>query len=938
VASHVSVGGPYSFRNAVQFMPPHRPRHHPSFLQAALDETEAVLDHLLHHDNTPPFVSHLLIQRLVTSNPSHRYVESVATAFITGEYDGRVYSGRYGDLAATVAAILLDREARSSTLDADPAHGLLREPLLKAYHVLRSLEYASGQGQVTLLSGAKADMGQQHFFSPTVFNFYLPAYQPVGPVADAGLVCPEAELGTGPYIVGFLNAMSQAVRGWYMEGRIRYVPDNTEASAAVDQLDFLLTGGRLTPQNREVIRSKYATAMRTSNADAAIKAAQELFLFTSEFHASNRNSQRSVPRAVPAPTPAHGRAYKAIVYIYLAGGADTFNIVAPHSECGSSNLDAQYTSIRGANAIPKASMLPINVSNQPCATFGVHPKLTTLKAAYDDGDAAFFANIGALVQPLTKQQFIKGFPKPPMLFSHDTQRLTAQNVHAQAASSAKGVLGRISAALGVKSPSGQPAHKIASYSIAGNAKILEGGTVPPDMISYRSGAVRLGRLSSLKDDIGKLMGNESGSLFAETYTGLMERSIQDAERLGYILGSDKAKPTATFGTGHLGGQLLQVAKLIKARSANVLDTERDVFYIQLNRWDTHFEIDSTGVSDKWAEVNAGLASFATELKAQGMWENVTIALGSEFGRSLNSNGRGTDHGWGGNTFVMGGAVKGGQMLGAYPPELRLRSPLSIGRALMPTTSWEAMWHGLAQWMGVEDAAMEGVLPNLRKFTECSGQGCGVYTTYDMFKGIAHPSPPPGLPPASPPAPPQMPPPPAPPHSPPLPPLAPQYDAVVDQPDASRTYSGWYGAPNHKTWFAMGKLSSRSGWRLQSNSPAAYSEWAQIDLGADMLVAGAVTRSAGHRWEMWVPSYNVRACTSIVSGTCVSWVDVDGGTTFSGPNATTAKTRENIYKVFAAPVRTRMVRIYPVGRCNWVCAMRVALLIRHAAPPPAAALL
>jgi uncharacterized protein (DUF1800 family) len=99
---------------------------------------DAYLDHLFHHPNVAPFISYRLIQRFTTSNPSPRYIRAVAAAFSTGSYDGATYSGRYGDLNATIHAILLDREARTTTLDADPTSGRLREPILKVRSTLSS--------------------------------------------------------------------------------------------------------------------------------------------------------------------------------------------------------------------------------------------------------------------------------------------------------------------------------------------------------------------------------------------------------------------------------------------------------------------------------------------------------------------------------------------------------------------------------------------------------------------------------------------------------------------------------------------------------------------------------------------------------------------------------------------------------------------------------
>lgn len=115
--------------------------------QLADKETEALLEHLTEHNTTAPFIVYRMIQRMVTSNPSPRYMKACVRAFRTGEYKGTVYSGKYADLGATVACILLDPEARSPVAEADQSHGMLREPLLKILHVLRALDYRSKDTQ-----------------------------------------------------------------------------------------------------------------------------------------------------------------------------------------------------------------------------------------------------------------------------------------------------------------------------------------------------------------------------------------------------------------------------------------------------------------------------------------------------------------------------------------------------------------------------------------------------------------------------------------------------------------------------------------------------------------------------------------------------------------------------------------------------------------------
>lgn len=135
--SQVSISSNFKFRNPPHFLDLYNPT-----VEQAEDETDATLDHYFFHENTAPFISHQLIQRFVTSNPSPRYIKAVAEAFVSGSYDG-FGTGEYGDLKATIAAILLDSEARTPLLELDATHGRLREPLLKVLQVMRALEFKS---------------------------------------------------------------------------------------------------------------------------------------------------------------------------------------------------------------------------------------------------------------------------------------------------------------------------------------------------------------------------------------------------------------------------------------------------------------------------------------------------------------------------------------------------------------------------------------------------------------------------------------------------------------------------------------------------------------------------------------------------------------------------------------------------------------------------
>jgi len=343
-ASKVSLGGGYRFRQPPYFMPHWRPTNNiadeksseftqPQFTMAAEDETQALLDHLLFHPNTAPFIAHRLIQRLTVSNPSPRYVKAVTDAFHSGAYGNRTYSGRYGDLGATVAAILLDREARAEILDADPTYGRLREPLLKVLHLMRSLEYTAAYGQEVELHGVMEKIGMQYAESPSVFNFYLAEYQPEGLIAAADLTSPEAELQTAPYLLGYLNGISSLIK-WGLtgmdggfsqfsgyektQGRLTWEPTaGGNTTAIVEELNLLLTGGRLNQKSRQVIIDEYdrvnASDVRCAHCtgpDNALRMAQQLFAASTEFHATNENQVLEEERPSATSTASTGKPFK----------------------------------------------------------------------------------------------------------------------------------------------------------------------------------------------------------------------------------------------------------------------------------------------------------------------------------------------------------------------------------------------------------------------------------------------------------------------------------------------------------------------------------------------------------------------------------------------------------------------------------------------------
>lgn len=336
------------------------------------------------------------------------------------------------------------------------------------------------------------------------------------------------------------------------------------------------------------------------------------------------------------------------------------------------------------------------------------------------------------MEPTSKEAFERrkeagGVRVPPGLFAHNVQQKVVHVVHAQETQRAKGILGRILKEANRPSPSGQPRFSVASYSTSGSAKVLEGAPSRPYMLPKTGDVLEYERREALQHEVANLTATESASIFAESFAEVLETSIADTVKLRSAL----TLPLSQTYSGGIASQMKQVAKIVKAQRDGLLSSEREAFYVELGAFDSH----NSPLSDaKLQQVESGLAPFVAEMKALGMWDNVTVIVSSEFGRTLTSNGKGTDHGWGGNTFVMGGQVKGGVIHGKYPSTLGTDHELNAGRGrIIPTTSWESVWNAVGEWFGLEEASRHAVLPNLKNFQGCTGAGCGVLTAQEMFR-------------------------------------------------------------------------------------------------------------------------------------------------------------------------------------------------------------
>ena len=432
--------------------------------------------------------------------------------------------------------------------------------------------------------------------------------------------------------------------------------------------------------------------------------------------------------------PAHAADYKALVCVFLYGGNDGLNTIVPTDAA----RHAQYGAVRGALAIPRERLVAL-----PGTEFGLHPSLGALAAAATAGHIAPVFNVGPLYAPLTKAQY-RSTPngaalKPDGLFSHSDQQVLWETAttHAQERS---GWGGRASTTLGTANP---------VISVGGNARfglttlqsplVLPGpgstfgayGLQPADL----TWAPRVAR----KTAIDTMYAQSQDTVLADAYVRMQRDAFAVSQRLGALVkvepGSAGAIPAidAAFApitsggriTTALGRQLYQVAKLIAGNAT--VGGDRQIFFAQAGGFDTHAGQVAGSATDgeharRLQEVGDALAAFYTAMRNLGLGQAVTTFTQSDFGRTFKPNSsNGTDHAWGNQHLVIGGAVQGRATYGTYP-QLVLGGEDDVGSdpweqqgRWIPTTSVDQYAATLLGWFGASDAQLDSTLPNLRNF-------------------------------------------------------------------------------------------------------------------------------------------------------------------------------------------------------------------------------
>ncbi len=510
--------------------------------------------------------------------------------------------------------------------------------------------------------------------------------------------------------------MSNCVEGDYSNAaaRLSFARPSTSAEDIVEELDMLLTNGRLSVENKQLIFNEYKKKLLTEGETAALRMAQQLIVSSPEFHTSNVVRPSGSPRSIPGSPQPKGVPYKAIVYLMLAGGADSFNMLVPHT-CASKDMYSEYTKVRGAIALSKSSLLPIDASssNQSCEKFGIINHLPTVQKLYNEGDLLWFANAGVLTQPVDKSNYRK---TKTQLFAHNHMQREIQHVDPYEVDLDTGVMGRLSDAL--ISEEGMNVNRFNIYDRAEGLEgrngidpyIIDAGGIP----AFNEDASSVDMLDLIKK-LNAAADYDSG-VFADLWSGAFLSSLNANQNLVGAL--DTIKLSSSYHDDKLGNAMKMISKLIATRDIRGVD--RDIFYVSMSGWDAHGKLE-WNQRTHLSIVDNAIKAFSGEMKAMGIWNSTTIIQTSEFGRTLAGNGgAGSDHAWGGNYMMMGGGVKGGQILGTYPDILTDDGPLILQRGrVIPSTSWDVIFAGIAEWAGVSKESSGSVCPNLENFPASS---------------------------------------------------------------------------------------------------------------------------------------------------------------------------------------------------------------------------
>jgi uncharacterized protein (DUF1501 family) len=405
--------------------------------------------------------------------------------------------------------------------------------------------------------------------------------------------------------------------------------------------------------------------------------------------------------------------YKALVCVFLYGGNDHNNTIVPFDMANFKEYERIRVGIATPhNSLEKTVLAPVNPLPNGMQ-LALAPELFPLKEYFDSGKLAIQLNVGTLIEPTTLAQYkARSTQLPPKLFSHNDQASLWQSGQSEGA--IRGWGGR----MGDLALAGNGQSAFGCISVTGNAVYLAGERAIPYQVSSK-GAIAIAGLKSplfgsraCSTALSSIITQPTSHLIENELSQVASRSINSESMISSALSNAGNLRTAFDPVNSLAQQLKTVAKLIASRAT--LGVKRQVFMVGLGGFDTHAFLSDVHPK-QLTKLGDALKSFYKATEELGVSNNVTTFTASDFGRTLASNGDGSDHGWGSHHFVLGGAVKGQQFYGTAP-QISVNGPDDVGAGrLLPTTSVDQLSATLASWFGVSDSELSLIAPNVKNF-------------------------------------------------------------------------------------------------------------------------------------------------------------------------------------------------------------------------------
>ena len=405
--------------------------------------------------------------------------------------------------------------------------------------------------------------------------------------------------------------------------------------------------------------------------------------------------------------------YKALVCVFMFGGNDSYNMVVPRSNAEY----AVYANSRQNMAVAQQDLLPINPLTSDGVDYGLHPSMGGVQTLFEQNRAAFINNVGPLVEPTTKNDFFsQSVLLPPQLFSHNDQQDQWHSLKGIATSNT-GWAGRVADLIRMNVANQQLATNVSLFgsslfqSADETIAYVMGNNGPVPFTGFTNSGDPADLFYQQRLAFERVLAAQHDTVYERAFAEIQQRAVDTVDLVSDALAQAPVLNTA-FPQSQLGNQLRTVAEMIAVR--DVLQMERQVFFVATGGFDSHDDQIQNqpgllgGISDS-------IKAFYDATVELGVADSVTTFTQSDFGRTLTSNGDGTDHAWGGVQLVAGGAVLGRMLYGSYPL-LEIGGDDDVGGGRMiPTTSADQYAATIARWFGIADADLDLVAPNLANF-------------------------------------------------------------------------------------------------------------------------------------------------------------------------------------------------------------------------------